>query len=400
LPAAGRFAVLFVALSYLGCQAQAEKPHAPPPPSVYVAEVTRSDLPLYIEAVGSLDGYVNAEIRARVRGYLQRQAYPDGSRVKAGQLLFSIERDEYAVAQLAAKANLSRAQVAQTRNRILLERSHGLFTTGMLSQQDLDNAAAGAADADAQVESARAALRQAELNLSYTEMHSPIDGMAGVALVRSGNLVGQDGPTLLTTVSQLDPIRVNFALGEVDYVKYPNRYRHLEGRDLSWARKQFAKLETGATADGDPGVELELSDGSRYPHRGLVVSINRQIDATTGTIELQALVPNPDQSLRPGQFTKVRIKRVDAGVGVVAVPEKALITVQGSYSVGVVAKDNKVQLRRVTVGEAANGLRVVERGLEPGERIVVDGVQKISDGAPVVPRPAPEAASDTRSSEH
>jgi membrane fusion protein (multidrug efflux system) len=355
-----------------------------------VAPAIRRDVSLYVEAVASLDGYDNADIRARVKGYLKTQSYKDGSPVKNGQLLFTIEPADYAAAVSVARANVTRAQVAQAHNRVQLERDQGLLKTGMLSQQDLDNATANLADTDGQLQAAQAQLDQAALNLSYTQVKSPLDGVAGLALVRVGNLVGQDGPTLLTTVSQLDPIRVNFPMSEADYIRYRDRLSHLEQRDLAWARKQFAKLESGGvTEEGDTGVELVLADGSTYAHRGVIVTANRQIDATTGTIQIQALIPNADGALRPGAYGQVRIKRRDAGHDVLVVPEKALVSVQGAYSVGVVGPDSKVQMRRVELGPSVQGLRVVISGIAEGDKVVVDGVQKISDGALVDPKPAP-----------
>ncbi len=381
----------------LGACAEAKKPPPPPPPTVLVTTLAKRDVPLYIEAVGALDGYVNAEIRARVRGYLRTQDYKDGSTVKSGQLLFTIESTDYTAAVMSAKAALSRARVAQSRNSIQAQRYQGLFKTGMVSQQDLDNVTASVADADGQVQAAQAQLDQANLNLSYTQMRSPIDGVAGLALVRVGNLVGQDSPTLLTTVSQVDPVRVNFPVSEVDYIRNPDRFKKIEERDLVWTKRQFPRFDSGGTAEGgDPGIDLELSDGSLYPHKGVIVAVNRQIDPSTGTIQLQALVPNPEAILRPGQFGRVRIPRQDAGRDVIAVPERALINVQGTYSVGVVGPDNKVQLRKVDVGPSVKGLRVVEKGLADGDRIVVDGVQRISDGALVDPRPAPDTPGASR----
>jgi membrane fusion protein (multidrug efflux system) len=183
-------------------------------------------------------------------------------------------------------------------------------------------------------------------------------------------------------------------MSESDYIRYRDRLSHLEQRDLVWARKQFAKLESGGvTEEGDPGVDLVLADGSTYAHRGVIVTANRQIDATTGTIQIQALLPNPDGSLRPGAYGQVRIKRREAGHDVLVVPERALVSVQGTYSVGVVGPDSKVKLHRVEVGPSVQGLRVVISGVEEGDKIVVDGVQKISDGALVDPKPAPPAAS-------
>jgi membrane fusion protein (multidrug efflux system) len=386
------------ASALVGCEAKKVAP-APPPPLVFVAPVERRDVSLYIEAVASLDGYVNADIRARVKGYLKAQSYKDGAPVKNGQLLFSIEPGDYVAAASVARAAVARARVAQAHNKVQLDRSQSLFKTGMLSQQELDNATANLADTDGQVQSAQAQLDQAALNLSYTQVSSPIDGVAGLALVRVGNLVGQDGPTLLTTVSQLDPIRVNFPMAESDFIRYRDRLAHLEKRDLAWAKKAFTKLEAGgATDDGDPGVELVLADGSTYPHRGVIVTANRQIDSSTGTIQIQALVPNVDGALRPGSYGQVRIKRRDGGRDSLVVPEKALVSVQGAYSLGVVGPDNKVQLRRVEVGPSVHGVRVVTSGIVEGDRIVVDGVQKISDGALVDPKPAPPAPASAAAS--
>jgi membrane fusion protein (multidrug efflux system) len=380
--------VAALSLQVAGC-ADSKTASAPPPPTVLVANVARRDVPLFIEAVGALDGYDNAEMRARVRGFLRTQNYKDGSFVKSGDTLFTIESTEYAAAVAVARAGLARARVVQAHNKVQLERDQGLFKTGMISQQDLDNATANLADAESQVQAAAAQLQQAELNLSYTQIRAPIDGVAGLALVRVGNLVGQDGPTLLTTVSQIDPARLNFPINEIDYVKYPDRFKRLERRDLAWAQAQFRMLESGSAAEAG-SVELVLSDGSLYAHRGVIVSINRQIDSTTGTIQVQAVVPNPDGALRPGQYARVRIRREEAGRNAIVVPEKALISLQGAYSLGVVGPDNKVQLRRIDVGPSAQGMRLVAKGVNEGERIVVDGVQKISDGMLVDPKPAPE----------
>jgi membrane fusion protein (multidrug efflux system) len=384
--------VAFVLLA-ASCDDKKGPPPAPPPPNVYVAPVAKRDVPLYIDSVGALDGYDNADIRARVRGFLRTQNYKDGSRVKAGDLLFTIEATEYTAAVESAKANLERARVARDHNRIQLDRDIGLLKSGMISQQDIDNATANLADTDAQILASQAALDTSNLNLSYTQIHAPLEGVAGLALVRIGNLVGQDGPTLLTTVSQTDPIRLNFALSEVDYVRYPERFKNLESRNLAWAKKQIASLEAGGAAEGgDPGVELVLADGSVYPHRGIIVTANRQIDASTGTIQVQALAANPDGLLRPGQYAHARIRRPgEGGHDVLVVPEKALISVQGAYSLAVVGPDNKVQLHKVELGPSSHGAQIILKGVNEGDSVVIDGVQKVSDGAVVVPKPAPEA---------
>jgi membrane fusion protein (multidrug efflux system) len=389
LPVVAALSLAVSAAGVLAGCAPPKKAPPPPPATVLVAPAAKQDLSLYTEAVASLDGYVDADIRARVKGFLRTQNYKDGAEVKSGQLLFTIESADYAAAASSASAALARARVAQSHAKVQLDRDVNLSRTGTLSQQDLDNATATLADTDGQVQAAQAALEQATLNLSYTQIHSPIDGVAGIASVRVGNLVGQDGATLLTTVSQLDPIRVNFPLAEADYTKHVELFQHLDQRDLAWAKKQFAALD--ATHDEDSGLALVLADGTAYPHRGVIVAVNRQIDSSTGTIQVQALVPNPTGLLRPGGYGTVRIKRRDAGQGVIAVPEKALISVQGTFSLGVVGADNKVQLRRVEVGPSVKGMRVISKGITEGESIVVDGVQKISDGATVDPKPAASA---------
>jgi len=373
-------------------QQGAAQGQAAEPPRVLFSKVTKRDWASYLEAVASLDGYVNADIRARVRGYLSTQDYKEGGYVKANQRLFTIERTEQASAVASANAILARGNAAAERTRSQLARVQALFNSGAISQQQIDDATAAAADAQAQVEGARAQLKQAQLNLSYTELRSPLSGIAGVASVRVGNLVGQEGPTLLTTVSQLDPMRVSFPVSERDYVAYQKRFRQLAERDLSWAQKQFDKLEHGENAENeDPGVELMLSDGSVYPHRGVVVTAGRAFDPSTGTIQLQALIPNPEGLLRPGQAGRVRLRRQKASLMALTVPQKALISVQGQYSLGVIGTDDKVQLRRVRVGESASGTSVIDEGVQEGERIVVEGVQKISDGQRVAAQPAPEA---------
>ncbi len=370
-----------------GCERPSAAP-APRPATVLVAPAQVRDVPLYVEAVGTVAGYLDVDIRARVRGFLARQHHDDGTAVKAGQLLFTVERAQYEDALASARAALARARATQEHARVFAKRREELASQEAISRQDLDDAEASRRQADAAVQSAAADVRQAELNLSYTEIRSPVSGLVGVALVRQGNLVGQDGPTLLTTVSQIDPVRVTFPLSELDYVRAPDRLKRISGRDLAWARRQFARLDHGEdTEDGDPGVELVLSDGTVYPHRGVLVSANRQVDQATGTIQLQALFPNPDAALRPGQFGRVRMPRPDEGRNVVTVPEKAVQQLQGTFSVAVVGEGNKVQLRTVQVGPAAGGLRIVRSGLEAGERVVVEGLQRATDGAVVDPRP-------------
>jgi membrane fusion protein, multidrug efflux system len=386
VPPKSAVVVLLMAGALASCGESTAKPGPPPPPTVLVAEVAKQDVSLFVEAVATLDGYVNADIRARVRGILQPQRYKDGAAVKQGQLLFTIDRAEYEAASESAKAALARATTAAAHNKAQLARRQDLGAARVVSKQELEDAEAAAQDADSQVLAAQAQLRQASLNLSYTEIRSPVTGVAGLAQVRVGNLVGQDGPTLLTTVSQIDPVRVSFPMSEVDYLRAAALLKGLDARDLAWAKAAFKRADH---AEDATMLQLLLADGSVYPHRGVIVAANRQVDPTTGTIQLQALFPNPDGLLRPGQYGRVRMRRRDVGPGVLVVPDKALVQVQGSYSLAVVGADSKVKLKRVEVGQVAGPLRIIKSGVSPGERVVVEGVQKVSDGTLVVAQAAP-----------
>jgi membrane fusion protein (multidrug efflux system) len=388
----GTLLLLLAVLPASACGTKA-KASPPPPPRVTVAAVVKKDVPIYLEAVASLDGYVNVEIRARVRGVLQAQLYKDGAAVAAGQPLFSIDRSEFDAALASAKATLARAQTAAAHTGARRARTESIGAARVVSRQEVEDAQAAALDAGEQVRVAQAALKQATLNLGYTEIRSPVAGIAGLAQVRIGNLVGQSEPTLLTTVSDVQPIRVNFPLSEVDYVKAADRLKKLDERDRAWAEAQFAAMARGVELDDS--LELILADGSTYPRRGVIVAVNRQVDPTTGTIQLQALFPNPDAVLRPGQFGRVRMRRADEGRGALVVPEAALIQVQGQYSLAVVGPDARVKVKRVEVGPSAAPLRIIESGVQSGERVVVDGVQKATDGALVTAEPARAVAPAT-----
>ncbi|HEX5656238.1 MAG TPA: efflux RND transporter periplasmic adaptor subunit [Polyangiales bacterium] len=383
--------IVATALALSACNKQeAPKGAAPPPPKVLVETVRKRPVDLYADNVGQIDGYVNAEIRARVRGYLQQQGYRDGSLVKAGQLLFTIDPAEFVAALDSARGSAARAKAQLELANQNLARTQQLIKSGTVTQKSLDDATAASHDAQGQVSAANAAVRNAELNLSYTKLHSPIDGVAGLARVRVGNLVGQADPTLLTTVSTLDPMRVRFPISERDYLKNAAKYRALSGRDLKWAQKQFATLEKGELAEGnDEGVQLILADDSTYPHRGVIAATDREINPSTGTIQVEAWFPNPDGMLRPGQYARVRVRRADVSGENLVVAQKSLLEIQGTFSVAVVKEDNKVEMRKVEVGATTGDDRIVTKGLKDGERVVLEGVQKVQDGAPVVPEQGP-----------
>ena len=357
-----------------GCK----KPPPPlPPPTVLVAPAVQQDLSLTAEFVGTIDGYVNAEIRARVKGFLKTQDYADGAFVKKGQLLFTIDPSEYQAAVAKAKGALARAQASYSQAKVTADRYRPLAAKQAVSQQDLDDAVAQQRAAAATVDSLKAALDEAQLNLGYTRIASPVDGVAGTPLVRVGNLVGQGEPTLLTTVSQLDPMRVSFPISEAQYMRVASRAVALEKLD---------PLDAGPDRQV---LDLVLADGSVYPHKGWFTSLNREVEKGTGTIQVQTVFPNPERILRPGQYGRVRIPRPPEGKPMVVVPESAVKELQGSFTVAVVTPEDTVQIRPVEVGPRASQLWAISKGVNAGERVITQGAQKVSEGQKVVAQPDP-----------
>lgn len=382
-------ATLLPALAACESKKDAPPPGPPPPVPVLVTTVAQREVPLYLESVGTIDGYINADIRARVRGFLKSQDFKDGAEVKQGELLFTIDPSEYSAAVESAKGQVAQANAVRTRALLDRARDQTLNNAGAIAPAQLDVAVTTAAQSEGQTAVAQAQLRQSQINLGYTRITSPVTGIAGLALVRVGNLVGQDGPTLLTTVSQIDPMRVTFPISEADFIAFGPRFRNLDARDLDWAHRQFKSMATGGEPEGQSAIEVILADGKPYPLRGVIVTTNRQVDANTGTLMVQALFPNPDKLLRPGQYGRVRIRRDDHTPSLV-VPARALIQVQGTTSLAVVGPDNKVQVRRVEAGPTVGPLQVIRSGVSVGDRVVVEGTQKANDGATVDPKPAPD----------
>ena len=373
--------VIAGALAALGSTAGCKKPPPPlPPPTVLVAPAVQQDLSLTAEFVGTIDGYVNAEIRARVKGFLKTQDYQDGAFVKKGQLLFTIDPSEYQAAVAKAKGALGRAQAGYGQAKVTADRYRPLAAKQAVSQQDLDDAVASQRAAAATVDSAKAALDEAQLNLGYCRIYSPVDGVAGTAQVRVGNLVGQSDPTLLTTVSQLDPMRVTFPISEAQYMRVAARAATLERLD---------PLDAGADRQT---LDLLLADGSVYPHKGWFVSVGREVEKGTGTIQVQTVFPNPERILRPGQYGRVRVPRPTDGKPSVVVPESAVKELQGSYTVSVVAPDDTVQIRPVEVGPRVSKLWAITKGVNAGDRVITEGAQKVAEGQKVVAKPDPSAA--------
>ena len=377
------------ALLLPGCGTKKESV-APPPPTVEVAEVGQKDVPLYHEWVGTMDGSVNAVIKAQVSGYLIKQNYREGEVVKKGQALFEIDpRIFQAVVDQAkgaldqARGELARQEASSATTRADLARIKPLAARNAVSQKDLDDAVgkelasrAAVDAARAGIATARANLDKATLDLGFTRITSPVDGIAGIAKSQIGNLVGPGSQQELTTVSNLNPIKVYINLSEQEYLRV-----HKTGNNP-------AKME----------LELILTDGSVYPHKGRFSVADRQIDPTTGTLKVGSLFPNPGNLLRPGQFGKVRAL-TSTQKGALLVPQRAVTEMQGKYLIAVVGTDNKVDIRQVTVGERIGSDWLITAGIKPGEQVVAEGTQKVRPGSAVNPKPFAPASTTTGSAE-
>jgi RND family efflux transporter MFP subunit len=353
-------------------------------PEVEVVQVEQKDVPIYGEWIGTLDGLSNADVRAQVTGYLMRQGYQEGAFVRKGQLLFEIDPRPFQAAldqaegQLAqAKAQLATAEAVQGRTQLDVEKYAPLAKQQAASQQDLDNSVQNNLAAKATVETARAliktdeaAVETAKINLDFTRLVAPIDGIAGQAQLQVGALVNLgSGP--VTSVSTVDPIKVYFTVGEPQY--------------LAW-RKRYPTDATRLAADKNLHLELILADGSTYPHEGTFFFADRQVNEGTGAIRIAGLFPNPGNVLRPGGYGKVRaVIRVQQDA--LLIPQRAVSELQGGYQVATVGDGNKVSIRTVKVGDRVGNEWVIADGLKPGERVVVEGVQKVRPGLQVNPKP-------------
>jgi membrane fusion protein, multidrug efflux system len=355
-----------------------------PPPEVKVVPVELQDVPVHGEWIGTLDGMVNAEIKAQVTGYLLTQRYTEGSFVKKGQLLFELDPRPFQAAldqvkgQLAqANAQELQAEANQGKTQLDVARYTPLAKAKAVTEQDLDNAVQANLAAKAQVEAAKAAIvgaqaavETAELNLNFTTIRSPIDGIAGLAQGQIGNLVSA-GSSSLTTVSTVDPIKAYFTVTEQEY--------------LRWVRENPIESEREARAR-EIELELVLADGTVYPHKGQFYVADRQVNIQTGAIRLAGLFPNPGNILRPGQYVRVRAV-TDIRRNALLVPQRAVTELQGLYEVAVVDGANKVNIRPVTVGERSGSMWIIESGLKPGERVVVEGIQQARPNLVVNPKP-------------
>jgi membrane fusion protein, multidrug efflux system len=359
---------------------------APPgaPAIVEIVQVEQKDVPIYGEWIGTLDGFVNADVKAEVTGYLMRQGYQEGAFVKQGQLLFQIDPRPFQAAldqaqgQLAqAKAQLETAEAVQVRTQLDVEKYTPLAKEQAASQQDLDNsvqnnlaAKATVAQARAQIQTDEAAVETAKINLDFTRLVAPIDGIAGQAQLQVGALVNLSSAPV-TSVSTVDPIKVYFTVGEPQY--------------LEW-RRRFPTDTTEDEAHKNLHLQMILADGSTYPHEGKFFFADRQVNESTGAIRIAGLFPNPGNILRPGGYAKVRaVIRVQHNA--LVVPQRAVTELQGGYQVAIVDADNKAEIRTVQVGDRVGSDWVINGGLKPGDRVVAEGVQKVRQGAPVTPKP-------------
>ncbi len=369
------FAVFALLLSG-GCR---NNQAAPPtgPADVQVVDVMQKDVPIYVEWIATLDGYVNAKIQPQVTGYLIKQNYVEGSFVRKGEALFEIDPRPFHAALDQAKAQLAQAEAQLGKAALDVERDTPLAQARAIAQSQLDNDIQAKLGAKASVEAAKAAVEQAQLNLEFTQVRSLVDGIAGIAKGQIGDLVGPS--TLLTTVSQVNPIKAYFTVSEQEYLDFNRRFPTEASREAE--RKQLQ-------------LELILADGTTYPPKGTIYFADREVNPSTGAIRIAGLFPNPGNILRPGQYGRVRTA-IRTKQGALLVPQRAVTELQGSYQVAVVGSDNKVSIRPVKVGERIGVMWIIDEGLKPGERVVAEGVQKVRQGAAVNPKPFAEEAQGT-----
>jgi membrane fusion protein (multidrug efflux system) len=365
--------------SLSGCEKKAVQTEVGPPPEVLVAQVVKADVPIVREWVGTLDGSENADIRARVNGYLQKRDYDEGSYLKEGDLMFEIDPRPFEAALAEAKSQLLEGQAVQLATQADFQRSQDLFDKKVISVQEFENKKQLNQSHVAKVAALEAAMQTAQLNLGFTKIAAPVDGVAGIAKAQIGDLVGPGSAETLTTISKIDPIRLYFPISEESYKDHADALREAMQKPES-ERKEAA--------------EMVFADGTVYPRKGKFSFVDRQVDPTTGTILIAANFPNPDHTLRPGQFAKARTA-VGNISGALLVPERALIELQGSYQIGVLGENNKADIRPIKIGPRYKGQVVVTEGLKEGEKVIVEGVQKVRPGMVVTAKPYQEPQADT-----
>jgi membrane fusion protein, multidrug efflux system len=354
-------ALIVIVAICIGCSTKAEK-RAAPPPEVTVTPVIQRDVPIYQEWVGTMVGNVDADIRPKVDGFLLTRLYTEGSFVQKGQVMFKLDERQAQAAVDQAQGNLERARAALTQAQIDVRRYTPLVAQRAVSQAELDKALSMEKAATAQVEANQAVLDNAKLNLNWTTVTSPISGIAGVAKVGIGDLMNPN--TVMTTISSVDPIYVDINVAEQDYLHFKRE-----------------KPEAGRR-----NLELILGDGTVFPHSGSLLFVNREVDSRTGTIQVRCAFPNPGNVLRPGQYARIRAV-TELRKGALLIPQQSVSELQGVYQVAVVSDDRVVTIKNVKLGPQAGDMWVIESGLQTGDKVVVDGLQRIRSGMTVAPSP-------------
>jgi RND family efflux transporter MFP subunit len=376
--AATRLVLILLSATVLvaaGCGGPKAAP-AIPNPEVEVASVVQKDVPIVSEWVATLDGYVNAQIQPQVAGYVIRQTYKEGSFVRQGQILFQIDPRPLQALLDQAQAQLAQAQAQLGKTEMDVNRDTPLAKERAIAQSQLDNDMQARAAAKAAVKAAEAQVEQARLNLEFTDVKSLVDGIAGIAQVQIGNLVNPI--TALTTVSQVNPIKAYFSISEQEYIHFADRIN--------------TETQKSVPTNGPP-FDLILADGSVYPHKGVGLLTNRQVDVATGSIQVICSFPNPKNSLRPGQFGRLRAAP-EVRNGALLVPQKAVTELQGTYQLAVVGADSKVSIRAIKVGDRVGPDWIVESGVKQGELVIVEGLQKVQNGSTVKIKQAQPAKGD------
>jgi membrane fusion protein, multidrug efflux system len=353
----------------VGCEEKSVAPKAPP--EVYVTDVVQKDVPIFMELVGQARGSQDVEIRARVEGYLEKVLFTEGAFVQEGTPLYLIDPKPLEAKLAKAKAELASANARLEKTNNDVARFKPLVAEQAVSQQELDNAMSARDAARAQVNAQQAAVDNAALDLGYTNIRAPISGIVGTTEVKAGNLVGRGESTLLTTISQVDPILFRAGLSEAEYLRLAKRTEEARAK---------------ATAD----IDLILADGIVHHHPGRLDAIERAVDPTTGTLMVQVAFANPERLIRPGQYGRIRFES-EVRKGALLVPQRAVQELQNLYSVAVVGPDNKVTFRNAKVGPRVDGLWVIEEGLKPGEKVIVEGLQKVREGSTVTVKLQPAA---------
>jgi membrane fusion protein (multidrug efflux system) len=367
-----KFTGLIVCLSlvFVACSEQKAEKAPPPPPEISIVEIGAQDVPLYQEFVGEVSGLKDIAIRARVEGFLEGVHFQEGAEIQKGDLLYTLESQPFEEKVAARMSAVAEEKTMLAKARGDLDRYRPLAEINAVSQSDLDEAVAAYEASISSVEAAEANLRASRIQLSYTKIKSPIDGIIGKTQAKVGDFVGKDpNPVILNTVSQVDTILVTFFITESQY--------------LAVARN-LAQVDPQAPSKREPNLELILIDGSLYGHKGKVDFVDRDVDTTTGAMLVQASFPNPEKLLRPGQFARVRVQVQKIKDGIL-IPQRCVMELQGLYNVFVVDTQNKIVTREISAGPKVGSFWLIEKGLKPGEKVVYEGLQKVKEGMTVNP---------------